>query len=61
MRKPTCRDFDNGDSTCDYDGYQDAMDDYADAAYEERRDREMEDKIEEMRRGENERNNNKDQ
>ena len=46
MRKPTCRDFDNGDSTCDYDGYQDAMDDYADAAYDEYRDREMEEKLE---------------
>ena len=32
MRKPNLgQDFDNGDGTYDYEGYEDAMDNYADA------------------------------
>ena len=42
MRRPTCRDFDNGDGTCDYEAYDTAMGDYEDAMYDEKRDRESE-------------------
>lgn len=43
MRKPSLqRDFKNDDGSYDHEGFEDAMDDYADAE----RDRELEDKFE---------------
>ena len=44
-RGPKCEQFTDEFGECDVEAWQDAMDDYADAVYESRRDSELEEKL----------------
>jgi len=46
MRKPKLSEFDDGCGNIDYEAYDETMDDWGDMAYEEARDRQMEEDME---------------